>query len=153
VDGDLPSVTAMFAMTPGAYDFLIVLAIVLILVRKRLPSLCWWFGRLTRACFEVIPTVAGRTGSAKVESKRRAGAGPQRERSEFVAGGEWWATIHVSPTAPIEVTEAAYRELARKDHPDRWGTSDSAKIRAAEVRMKTLNAATDSARIAVARRT
>jgi hypothetical protein len=48
-----------------------------------------------------------------------------------------YAVLHIDPSAPLEVAEAAYRALARKAHPDAGGDAE---------RMKRLNAAIERIR-------
>lgn len=36
-----------------------------------------------------------------------------------------WQTLHLRPTAPVELIEASYRVLARLHHPDRGGSGDA----------------------------
>ena len=48
----------------------------------------------------------------------------------------WWKVLEVDPGASEEVINAAYRALAKREHPDHGGSED---------RMKRLNLAHDEA--------
>jgi len=65
-----------------------------------------------------------------VEQAARPGGAEESERHSY-------ATLGLSPVAPREVVEAAYRALARAHHPDAGGASDRmARINAAYAAIK-----------------
>jgi hypothetical protein len=74
-----------------------------------------------------------------VEQQRQT---PPREEPRRASTPEWARTLHISPDAPLEVAEAAYRALSKRAHPDYGGSHDT---------MKALNRAIEQARLELAR--
>jgi hypothetical protein len=74
-----------------------------------------------------------------IEQQQQA---PPPPRDEPRSVPRWAKTLHVSPDAPLQVAEAAYRALSLKEHPDTGGSHD---------RMKALNLAIEQARQALRR--
>jgi hypothetical protein len=58
----------------------------------------------------------------------------------------WWNTLNVPPTISLEGLSKAYRDLARKCHPDRWHNADEGQRTAAAQQMKAINDAYAKAR-------
>lgn len=59
-----------------------------------------------------------RTGQSQSSSSRKQSGGSRRSQSE--PAYDPYATLEVSPDAPFEEIEKAYRKMARKYHPDRY---------------------------------
>jgi len=57
------------------------------------------------------------------QARKQSGYGSTGGPATPIRPREPWATLHLLPTAPMEVVEAAYRALARLHHPDRGGST------------------------------
>ena len=97
----------------------------------------------------VIGSIAGGARGSWVERRwfaARRGPAPGRA-SPFPADDDTllkaYAELGVAPEAENEVVRAAYRELAKKHHPDamRAAGADDAAVAAADAKMARVNAA------------
>ena len=107
--------------------------------------------------------IAGVSGPVSVDARRalrslagRLGFDPKRifGESDTPAGASepqattgWWSVLQVGKDATSEQIEAAYREKARQNHPDRWHNAAKEVGKSAERRMKEINAAVEAARL------
>jgi DnaJ-domain-containing protein 1 len=87
--------------------------------------------------------VAGREGepSPRPPVRRAAPAGPP-----------WWQVLQVSPTARLEQITVAYRELIRKNHPDKVAHLSEQIRRVADQETRRINAAYEAAQQALGRK-
>jgi hypothetical protein len=103
-------------------------------------------GAITFARRQVLERLAARLGMDL--DRELGGRPPPGAALATVAGSGWWSILGVSPEATREQIEAAYRRQARKHHPDRLYDAPAPQRKAAEDRMKSINAAFVEARAA-----
>jgi tetratricopeptide (TPR) repeat protein len=61
----------------------------------------------------------------------------------------WWDVLYVSSNATLDEVEFAYRELAKRLHPDRWTSAPEKQRAMANAQMKGINAAYERAKEAI----
>ena len=71
-------------------------------------------------------------GRVEVIAERHAREGWDDRRTgstitDRIRGTDHYQTLHLLPTAPLEVIEVVYRTLARRDHPDVGGDTERMK--------------------------
>ena len=103
-------------------------------------------GAITSARRQALERLAERLG---MDLDRELSDPPSRGVAwASAAGSGWWSVLEISPGATFEQIEVAYRRQARRHHPDRLFDATAPQRKAAEARMKSINAAFGEARAA-----
>jgi superfamily II DNA or RNA helicase len=74
---------------------------------------------------------------------RSASGRTYKAKPVILKGQQWWEILRINPQAPFEMIKAAYRELAKRWHPDVCDDETSTDM------MKLINYAFESAKVAL----
>lgn len=103
-------------------------------------------GAMERESITAIREIASRLGLADCLDELLDANDPGQPDHELRPSEPWWEVLAVNPDADSAAIQAAYFALARQFHPDLWHAKSEEEQRAAQMRMKAINAAFEQAR-------
>jgi hypothetical protein len=98
--------------------------------------------RVNRAQISVLKEFAGADAEQLIHERQSNADGAADETSpELAVQSNWSSVLGVSPSATVDEVKNAYKNLVKKNHPDRVNDMSPSFIKLAEAEMKKLNLA------------